>query len=221
MVDGLWSQPEFSFDGRFYHIENAISQPKPLRRPRPTIYAGGESDTARDLISNLCDAYVMHGDPPERIRRRIEDMTERRERTGKTPMTYGVAAYAIVRDSADEAQREVARITDVKQSAAATTTTSNGSPAPAGTARLARRLFGLEPRTAIGTGRHAGAGHRRACRNSRMRASNLFLLQCSPQLEEMERFARQVIEPYRRRTAPVGDAHDVLPAALSEGVGSW
>src|SRR5688500_15879316 len=73
VVDGLWSKPQFSFDGRFYHIANAILEPKPLRqfpphdaksasrgtRPRPTIYAGGESDTARDLISNLCDAYVM------------------------------------------------------------------------------------------------------------------------------------------------------------------
>ena len=27
---------------------------------------------------------------------------------------------------------------------------------------------------------------------------HLLLLQCSPQLEEMERFGRQVIEPYRR-----------------------
>ena len=32
-------------------------------------------------------------------------------------MTFGVAGYAIVRDTEAEAQREVARITDVKQSA--------------------------------------------------------------------------------------------------------
>jgi len=33
----------------------------------PTIYAGGESDAAKTLISSKCDAYVMHGDPPERV----------------------------------------------------------------------------------------------------------------------------------------------------------
>ena len=98
VVDGLWSQPQFSFKGRFYNIENAILEPKPSRQPRPTIYAGGESETARDLISNLCDAYVMHGDAPDIIGRRITDMSRRRERFEKPPMTYGVAAYAIVHD---------------------------------------------------------------------------------------------------------------------------
>ena len=47
MVDGLWREAEFSFHGRFYNIENAILEPKPLSRPRPTIYAGGESDAAQ------------------------------------------------------------------------------------------------------------------------------------------------------------------------------
>ena len=43
VVDGLWREPEFSFEGRFYRVEDAILEPKPVRRPRPTIYAGGES----------------------------------------------------------------------------------------------------------------------------------------------------------------------------------
>ncbi len=42
-------------------------QPKPVTRPRPVIYAGGESEAAKNLIAKICDAYVMHGDPPEHI----------------------------------------------------------------------------------------------------------------------------------------------------------
>ena len=30
-------------------------------------YAGGESEAAKTMIAECCDAYVMHGDPPERI----------------------------------------------------------------------------------------------------------------------------------------------------------
>ena len=40
----------------------------------PPIYAGGESDAAKALIARTCDAYVMHGDPPERIAPKIADM---------------------------------------------------------------------------------------------------------------------------------------------------
>lgn len=60
----------------------------------------------------------MHGDPPARIREKIQDMAARRERFGLPPMTYGVAGYSIVRNSDAEAKAELARITDVKQSAA-------------------------------------------------------------------------------------------------------
>jgi hypothetical protein len=44
----------------------------------------------------------------------------------RPPMKFGVAAYAIVRDNEAEAKRELERITNVKQFAAATRTISNG-----------------------------------------------------------------------------------------------
>src|SRR5687767_2782803 len=84
VVDGMWSQSEFSYTGTFYRVEQALLAPKPVRRPRPTIYAGGESEAAKNLISELCDAYVMHGDPPERIASKIADMADRRSRRGLT-----------------------------------------------------------------------------------------------------------------------------------------
>ncbi len=72
------------------------------------IYAGGESEAAKNLIAQKCDAYVMHGDPPERIRAKIADMSERRERFGLPPMHSASPRYAIVRDSEAEAQKELA-----------------------------------------------------------------------------------------------------------------
>ncbi|HEX9106937.1 MAG TPA: LLM class flavin-dependent oxidoreductase, partial [Longimicrobiales bacterium] len=85
VVNGAWSQPSFSFHGEFYQVEETVLEPKPLRRPgrpRPTIYAGGESPAAKELIAARCDAYVMHGDPAERIAPKVADMAERRERLG-------------------------------------------------------------------------------------------------------------------------------------------
>ncbi|HEV7373869.1 MAG TPA: LLM class flavin-dependent oxidoreductase, partial [Pyrinomonadaceae bacterium] len=118
VVDQMWKQDHFSFSGNYYRVEDSVMQPKPLTKPRPVIYAGGESDAAKQLIAERCDAYVMHGDPPERVREKIEDMSARRERIGLAPMKFGVAAYAIVRETEEEARKELARVTDVKQSAA-------------------------------------------------------------------------------------------------------
>nr|WP_254244970.1 LLM class flavin-dependent oxidoreductase [Hymenobacter sp. BRD67] len=40
VVDNLWKQDHFSFEGKFYKVTDSILQPKPLSRPRPFLYAG-------------------------------------------------------------------------------------------------------------------------------------------------------------------------------------
>ena len=59
------------FAGKYYRIQDGILQPKPITHPRPTIYAGGESEAAKNLIAKTCDAYVMHGDPPNESPRKL------------------------------------------------------------------------------------------------------------------------------------------------------
>ena len=194
VVDGLWREPDFSHRGHYYTIDGAVLEPKPVSRPRPTIYAGGESEAAKDLISNLSDAYVMHGDAPNLIERRIQDMTRRREQTGKPPMTFGVAGYTIVRDTEAEARREVERITDVKQSAAGY---GNYQQWVANT-QLEQRLS-LEDYSVSNRGLRSGLVGTPEQVLAQVEAFagagvDLLLLQCSPQLEEMERFAAQVIQ---------------------------
>src|SRR5258708_40354601 len=60
----------------------------------------------------------MHGDPPERVGEKIADLRERRARHNLPPLKFGVAGYAVVRETEREAQDELRRITDVHQSAA-------------------------------------------------------------------------------------------------------
>ena len=50
VVSNLWQKDHYRFEGKFYRVEDTVLQPKPLTQPRPTIYAGGESETAKNLI---------------------------------------------------------------------------------------------------------------------------------------------------------------------------
>src|SRR6476646_7206132 len=50
IVDGLWRAPVFPHHGPFYAVDDTVLEPKPVRTPRPTIYAGGESPAAKALI---------------------------------------------------------------------------------------------------------------------------------------------------------------------------
>jgi FMNH2-dependent dimethyl sulfone monooxygenase len=193
IVDALWKRDHVSYEGNYYKVEDSIVQPKPLSRPRPVIYAGGESEAAKNLIASKCDAYVMHGDPPERVQAKISDLSARRERFGLGRMKFGVAAYAIVRDSEREAQVELKRITDVKQSAAGY---GNYQQWLANT-QLEQRVS-LEDYSVSNRGLRSGlvgTPEQVAERVAEFEDAGvgLLLLQFSPQYEEMERFAAQVI----------------------------
>lgn len=193
VINGVWTEPSFSFRGKYYSVDETVVEPKPIRKPRPTIYAGGESEAAKRLITRECDAYVTHGDPAERVAPKIEDIQSRRADQGLDPMIYGMAAYVIVRDTEEDAQRELERITNVSPgspgygnyqdwishtrleqtvSLADYSVSNRGLRAGlVGTAdQVAEKIMALE---------EAGVG--------------MLLLQFSPQLEEMERFADSVI----------------------------
>jgi FMNH2-dependent dimethyl sulfone monooxygenase len=191
VVDGLWREPRFSHMGRRYTLKDAICEPKPVRKP--VVYAGGESEAAKSMIAARCDAYVMHGDLVEVVAEKIADMKARRANLGKPPMTFGMAAYAIVRDRAAEAAAEVARITTLDPSAPGF---SNFDQWLSGT-QLEREMKlqeysvsnrGLRPNL-VGTAPQV----RERIQAYEAAGVDLLLLQMSPQYEEMERFAEAVI----------------------------
>jgi FMNH2-dependent dimethyl sulfone monooxygenase len=193
VLNGVWSQDHFSYAGKFYRVEDNVLEPKPVSQPRPTLYAGGESPAAKELIAEKCDAYLMHGDPPERIREKVADLRERRARHSLPPLKFGVAGYAIVRETEREAQDELRRITDVQQSAAGY---ANYQQWLAGT-QLEQRVS-LEDYSVSNRGLRSGlvgTPEQVAERVAQFEAagSDLLLLQFSPQLEEMERFSGAVI----------------------------
>ncbi len=193
VTDSMWRGDHVSFVGRYYRVEDSMLQPKPVQMPRPLIYAGGESEAAKEMIAARCDGYVMHGDPPDRIAARVADMRARRGRMGLPPLKFGVSAYSIVRDTEADAQSERARITDVQQSAAGY---DNYQQWLSGT-QLEQQVS-LEDYSVSNRGLRSGligTPHQVKERIAEFEAVGVdfLLLQCSPQREEMERFARDII----------------------------
>jgi FMNH2-dependent dimethyl sulfone monooxygenase len=192
VMRGMWTEDEFSYEGKYYKVDKAHLEPKPVQKPWPIIYAGGESEEAKQMISRYCDSYLMHGDPPENVRPKVEDMRRRREELGLNPMTYGIAGYAICRNNEAEVQEEIDRITDVKDKAGYFgfkdfTTQSKLER------ELSLRDYSVSNR-GLRTGL-TGTAEQIAERIIEFRDAgvDMFLLQMSPMLEEIERFGEEVI----------------------------
>ncbi|MCM3214277.1 LLM class flavin-dependent oxidoreductase [Niallia taxi] len=193
ILKGLWTEESFSFKGKFYDIKDAKLAPKPVQKPNPILYAGGESPKGKAVIAENCDAYVMHGGTVDEISAKIKDMQDKRAELGKDPFaSFGMAAYVICRDTQEEAEQELARITDVKESSAYA-----GFDDFVNKSQLEQQIKlqdysvsnrGLRPGL-IGTPEQIA----KKILEYENAGINLLLLQFSPQLEEMKKFSEQVM----------------------------
>lgn len=204
VMKGMWRETPYSFSGEYYDIENAHLEPKP--RVTPRIYAGGESEAGKAAITGYADAYVTHGGTVEELRTKITEMQQRRVDAGLPPFeAFGMAAYVIVRETEEEAQAELARITDVQHGTAYESYQDFISKSQL------EHVPSLEDYSVSNRGLRPGFVGTPAQVAARIKefedaGVDTLLLQFSPQLEEMDRFGEQVIPLVRPTVAAASEA---------------
>jgi probable F420-dependent oxidoreductase len=61
----LWTQDEPRFDGKYVKFSNVLFDPKPVRKPHPPIWVGGESGPALRRTARLGDGWYPIGTNPQ------------------------------------------------------------------------------------------------------------------------------------------------------------
>ena len=66
LITAMWTQPRANFSGRYFHIKDAILEPKPLQKPHPPILIGGSGEklTLR-IVARYADACNLFGNTQE------------------------------------------------------------------------------------------------------------------------------------------------------------
>lgn len=68
----VWtSDTPFDYEGEFYRVHNAYSEPKPLQKPHIPIYFGGASGAAVPVGAKHADVYMLWGEPIAAVKERI------------------------------------------------------------------------------------------------------------------------------------------------------
>jgi len=96
LILGLWSEACFTFHGEYFHVEEAILEPKPIQKPHPPILIGGVGPrvTLR-IIAELGDACNLWG-PPDEFARERELLKRHCEEAGRDESTIEKTTYDLV-----------------------------------------------------------------------------------------------------------------------------
>jgi FMNH2-dependent dimethyl sulfone monooxygenase len=206
VVRGFWTQAAFDFQGQYYSARNGLLEPKPELVP-PVIVAG-ESERAIDLAARAGDYLFINGGELAQVRALVDKAkSHARSRYGRS-LKVALSAFGLVRPSAAEARGVV-----------------EGFRARADAETIAyfrRHMDGAVVAHNRGTdsdtleanlGLHSGlVGDPQTVLERVLLLEeagvDAIVVKCEPAFEETERFARDVITPYRARrtqadTAPL------------------
>ena len=80
----MWTQPRTTFHGRYFHVEDAILEPKPVQKPRPPVLiaGGGEQMTLR-AVARLADACNFSGGEPGEIKHKLNVLRRHCDEVGR------------------------------------------------------------------------------------------------------------------------------------------
>lgn len=105
---GVWKQPPFTYDGRFFQVEGG-GLPEPLARQEfPEIYFSGSSDAAVAAAGRHADYYLSWLEPFDALRTKFEQVRERTALLGREAR-FAVRVDVLARPTEEEAWEEVRR----------------------------------------------------------------------------------------------------------------
>jgi probable F420-dependent oxidoreductase len=84
LMKALWTQEKVSFEGRYFSFSDMQASPRPIQRPHPPIWVGGNSARARRRVAEYGDGWHATAMPLEGLKAGIADVVAKWARRGRT-----------------------------------------------------------------------------------------------------------------------------------------
>jgi probable F420-dependent oxidoreductase len=97
LMKSCWTEPEITFHGRFWQLERATMTPKPVQRPHPPIWLGGNHPAAVRRAVRRGDGFFGAGSQTtESFAQQVQVAREELSRQGRDPASFRIAKRVYV-----------------------------------------------------------------------------------------------------------------------------
>ena len=102
VMEGVWTQDKFSFEGEFFQFDNVCLTPKSFQRPRPPVWIGAFTEGRpidRSLdYEGLISWAIALPHSLEQVKIKVEDLRERASKLGKEDWTFAMGLEGWIGD---------------------------------------------------------------------------------------------------------------------------
>jgi probable F420-dependent oxidoreductase len=110
LMKACWTQSQIKFEGRFWQLDGAAMTPKPVQKPHPPIWIGGNQPTAIRRAVRRADGFFGAGSQTtEQFAQQVQVAREELSSQGRDPASFRIAkrVYINVDDDRDRAREQI------------------------------------------------------------------------------------------------------------------
>jgi len=88
----IWTEKEPEYHGEFVHFDKLWSYPKPVQKPHPPIFLGGDGPRTFKRIVEYCDGWLPIVVPSLDLDAKLTELKYQADKSGRDPQEISVTA---------------------------------------------------------------------------------------------------------------------------------
>jgi alkanesulfonate monooxygenase SsuD/methylene tetrahydromethanopterin reductase-like flavin-dependent oxidoreductase (luciferase family) len=109
MMRKLWTENHVSYEGKYFHLKDATLEPKPLQKPCPPVWIGGNSDSIRRVVAEVGDGWIPVLPTPGQLDDGVLQIKDKMRHVGRKPQTlqvaYGGSGCALIAENQETVKK--------------------------------------------------------------------------------------------------------------------
>lgn len=109
IVRKLWTENHVSYEGKYFQLKDATLEPKPLQKPHPPVWIGGNSYSIRKVVAEVGDGWVPVLPTPRELDDGVLQIKERMRYVGREPqrlqVAYGGSGCALIAENEETVKK--------------------------------------------------------------------------------------------------------------------
>jgi probable F420-dependent oxidoreductase len=110
LMKACWTEPRINFDGRFWRLDGAAMEPKPVQRPHPPIWIGGNQPAALKRAVRIGEGFFGAGSQSTaQFAEQVGTIRDELAQQGQGPEKFRIAkrVYIHVGDDSGHAREQI------------------------------------------------------------------------------------------------------------------